>query len=68
MVNWRILLIANEVPIFPLHTHSIAVNDPVANEFISWKDNRDTTIRNSYILLEEVSQSGKVLRSSFWSC
>ena len=24
------------------------VNDPVANEFISWKDTCDTTIRNSY--------------------
>ena len=42
-------IFANEVPgFFPLHTHSIAVNDPVANEFISWKDTCDTTIRNSY--------------------
>ena len=32
---------------FPLHTHSINVNDPVAKEFISWKDDCDTTIRNS---------------------
>ena len=41
-------IFANEVPwFFPLHTHSINVNDPVAKEFISWKDTCDTTIRNS---------------------
>ena len=41
-------IFANEVPgFFPLHTHSINVNDPVAKEFISWKDDCDTTIRNS---------------------
>ena len=41
-------IFANEVPgFFPLHTHSINVNDPVAQEFISWKDTCDTTIRNS---------------------
>jgi raffinose/stachyose/melibiose transport system substrate-binding protein len=42
-------IFANEVPgFFPLHSHSISVNDPVAKEFISWKDTCDTTIRNSY--------------------
>ena len=41
-------IFANEVPgFFPLHTHSINVNDPVAKEFISWKDDCATTIRNS---------------------
>ena len=32
---------------FPLHTHAINVNDPVAQAFISWKDDCDVTIRNS---------------------
>ena len=41
-------IFANEVPgFFPLHTHAINVNDPVAQAFISWKDDCDVTIRNS---------------------
>lgn len=57
-------IFANEVPgFFPLHTHSISVNDPVAKEFISWKDSCDTTIRNSYHI---VGRGEPSLESVLW--
>ena len=33
------------------------MNDPVAKEFISWKDDCDTTIRNSVHIVGLVSQT-----------
>ena len=48
-------IFANEVPGFPLRIQ--LMNDPVAKEFISWKDDCDTTIRNSVHIVDKLGIS-----------
>jgi len=45
-------LFANALPgFFPLSTHKIALEDPLAQEFISWRQTCKSTIRNAYQIL-----------------
>jgi raffinose/stachyose/melibiose transport system substrate-binding protein len=57
LLNWMASqefaeLFANAIPgFFPLSNHKIAIEDSVAQEFISWRDDCESTIRNSYQIL-----------------
>lgn len=43
---------ANQLPgFFSLSDHKVTLEDPVANEFVSWRQNCQSTIRNSYQIL-----------------
>jgi raffinose/stachyose/melibiose transport system substrate-binding protein len=45
-------IFANELPgFFPLGDHQVTIEDPVAQEFVSWRDECESTIRNSYQIL-----------------
>ncbi len=45
-------LYANALPgFFPLSKHQVKIKDPVAQEFISWRNKCSSTIRNSYQIL-----------------
>jgi raffinose/stachyose/melibiose transport system substrate-binding protein len=45
-------LYANALPgFFPLTSHAITVNDPVANQFLSWRKDCKSTIRSTYQIL-----------------
>jgi raffinose/stachyose/melibiose transport system substrate-binding protein len=58
-------LFANAVPgFFPLSNHKIAIKDPVAQEFISWRDDCESTIRNSYQIL---SRGTPNLENQLWN-
>ncbi|TDO98930.1 ABC transporter substrate-binding protein [Marinomonas balearica] len=58
-------LFANAVPgFFPLSNHTIAIKDPVAKEFISWRSQCESTIRNSYQIL---SRGTPNLENQLWN-
>ena len=45
-------LYANALPgFFPLSNHSVELEDPLAQEFISWRDECESTIRSTYQIL-----------------
>ena len=70
LLNWMASqefaeLFANAVPgFFPLSNHKIAIKDPVAQEFISWRDSCESTIRNSYQIL---SRGTPNLENQLWN-
>ncbi|MFT4574605.1 MAG: raffinose/stachyose/melibiose transport system substrate-binding protein, partial [Marinomonas primoryensis] len=70
LLNWMTSqefaeLFANAVPgFFPLSNHKIAIKDPVAQEFISWRDDCKSTIRNSYQIL---SRGTPNLENQLWN-
>jgi raffinose/stachyose/melibiose transport system substrate-binding protein len=70
LLNWMTSqefaeLFANAVPgFFPLSNHKIAIKDPVAQEFISWRDDCESTIRNSYQIL---SRGTPNLENQLWN-
>ncbi|TXR52037.1 ABC transporter substrate-binding protein [Reinekea thalattae] len=69
-INWMATkefaeLFANAVPgFFPLSNHEISINDPVAQEFISWRGECESTIRNSYQIL---SRGTPNLENQLWN-
>src|SRR5690606_36796018 len=43
---------ANELPgFFPLSNHPVEIQDPLAREFLSWRESCDVTIRTAYHIL-----------------
>ncbi len=45
-------LYSNQLPgFFSLSNHAITINDPVAQEFLSWRETCESTIRSSYQIL-----------------
>ena len=45
-------LYSNALPgFFSLSNHDVKINDPVANEFVSWRQDCESTIRNTYQVL-----------------
>ena len=45
-------LYANALPgFFSLSNHDIAMEDPLAQEFVSWRDNCESSIRSTYQIL-----------------
>jgi raffinose/stachyose/melibiose transport system substrate-binding protein len=70
LLNWMASqefaeLFANAVPgFFPLSNHKISIKDPVAQEFISWRDDCESTIRNSYQIL---SRGTPNLENQLWN-
>jgi raffinose/stachyose/melibiose transport system substrate-binding protein len=45
-------LYANALPgFFPLANHDVTLDDPLAQEFLSWRDECESTIRSSYQIL-----------------
>jgi len=58
-------LYANALPgFFSLSPHKITLKDPVAQEFVSWRDTHDSTIRNSYQIL---SRGTPNLENQLWN-
>ncbi|AEF54150.1 ABC transporter substrate-binding protein [Marinomonas posidonica] len=58
-------LFANAVPgFFPLSNHSVAIKDPAAQTFISWRQQCESTIRNSYQIL---SRGTPNLENQLWN-
>lgn len=58
-------LYANAVPgFFPLSDHQIDIKDPVAQEFMSWRQQCKSTIRNSYQIL---SRGTPNLENQLWN-
>lgn len=58
-------LYANALPgFFPLSKHTVELQDPVAQEFVSWRDNCESTIRNSYQIL---SRGTPNLENELWN-
>ncbi len=58
-------LLANHLPgFFPLARHKIAIEDPVAREFASWRETCQSTIRNSYQIL---SRGTPNLENQLWN-
>ncbi|MBU1464885.1 MAG: extracellular solute-binding protein, partial [Gammaproteobacteria bacterium] len=58
-------LYANAVPgFFPLSDHQIDIKDPVAQEFMSWRQQCESTIRNSYQIL---SRGTPNLENQLWN-
>ncbi len=56
---------ANSLPgFFSLSNHRVAVNDPVAQEFVSWRGSCRSTIRNSYQVL---SRGTPNLENELWN-
>lgn len=70
LLNWMASaefanLFANAVPgFFPLSNHKVSISDPVAQEFVSWRDKCDSTIRNSYQIL---SRGTPNLENALWN-
>lgn len=70
LLNWMASaefasLFANAVPgFFPLSNHKVALKDPVAQEFISWRGECESTIRNSYQIL---SRGTPNLENALWN-
>lgn len=57
-------LYANSLPgFFPMSDHDVEVDDPIAQEFLSWRDDCESTIRNSYQLL---SRGEPNLENQLW--
>jgi raffinose/stachyose/melibiose transport system substrate-binding protein len=45
-------LYANALPgFFPLSNHQVTLTDPLAQEFVSWRDKCEETIRSTYQIL-----------------
>ena len=58
-------LYSNALPgFFSLSNHSISIEDPVANEFLSWRGECESTIRNSYQIL---SRGEPNLENQLWN-
>ncbi|PPC74349.1 sugar ABC transporter substrate-binding protein [Pokkaliibacter plantistimulans] len=58
-------LFANAVPgFFPLSNYQVSIKDPVAQEFVSWRKQCKTTIRNSYQIL---SRGTPNLENELWN-
>ena len=58
-------LYSNSLPgFFSLSKHKVELNDPVAQEFVSWRDNCESTIRNSYQIL---SRGTPNLENELWN-
>ena len=58
-------LFANALPgFFPLSDHKVALEDPLAQEFISWRSTCKSTIRNAYQIL---SRGTPNLDSEIWN-
>lgn len=58
-------LYANALPgFFPLSPAPVAIKDPVAQEFVSWRKSCDSTIRNSYQIL---SRGTPNLENELWN-
>lgn len=56
---------ANSLPgFFSLSNHKVAVKDPVAQEFVSWRNDCKSTIRNSYQVL---SRGTPNLENQLWN-
>lgn len=57
-------LYANALPgFFPMSDHDVKVDDPLAQEFLSWRDQCESTIRNSYQIL---SRGEPNLENQLW--
>jgi len=57
-------LYANALPgFFPLSDHAIELEDPVAQEFVDWRNTCESTIRNSYQIL---SRGEPNLENELW--
>jgi raffinose/stachyose/melibiose transport system substrate-binding protein len=57
-------IFANELPgFFPLGDHEVTIDDPVAQEFVGWRDECERTIRNSYQIL---SRGTPNLENELW--
>jgi raffinose/stachyose/melibiose transport system substrate-binding protein len=57
-------LYANELPgFFSLSNHSVQLSDPVAQEFVDWRNSCESTIRNSYQIL---SRGEPNLENELW--
>ncbi|HET8728117.1 MAG TPA: ABC transporter substrate-binding protein [Alphaproteobacteria bacterium] len=58
-------LYANQLPgFFSLSNHEVALEDPVAAEFLSWRQECESTIRNSYQIL---SRGEPNLENELWN-
>jgi raffinose/stachyose/melibiose transport system substrate-binding protein len=58
-------LYANSLPgFFSLSNHSVTMEDPLAQEFLSWRDQCESTIRNSYQIL---SRGEPNLENDLWA-
>ena len=58
-------LYSNALPgFFSLSNHAISIEDPVANEFLSWRSECESTIRNSYQIL---SRGEPNLENQLWN-
>jgi raffinose/stachyose/melibiose transport system substrate-binding protein len=58
-------LYANALPgFFPLSSAPVKIEDPVAQEFVSWRENCQSTIRNSYQIL---SRGTPNLENELWN-
>lgn len=58
-------LYANSLPgFFSLSNHKVTLKDPVAQEFVSWRDKCKSTIRNSYQIL---SRGEPNLENALWN-
>ena len=58
-------LYANSLPgFFSLSNHTVAMEDPLAQEFVSWRGDCESTIRNSYQIL---SRGEPNLENELWA-
>tara|TARA_R110002153_G_scaffold232082_1_gene385346 strand:- start:140 stop:823 length:684 start_codon:yes stop_codon:yes gene_type:complete len=58
-------LYSNALPgFFSLSKHNVEITDPVANEFVSWRQECESTIRNSYQIL---SRGAPNLENELWN-
>ena len=56
---------ANALPgFFPLSSTPVTIEDPVAQEFVSWRENCESTIRNSYQIM---SRGTPNLENELWN-
>lgn len=56
---------ANNLPgFFPLSNHAIKIEDPLANDFLSWRQDCKSSIRNSYHIL---SRGTPNLENEIWN-
>jgi raffinose/stachyose/melibiose transport system substrate-binding protein len=57
-------LYSNSLPgFFSLSNHAVKISDPVAQEFVDWRNNCESTIRNSYQIL---SRGEPNLENELW--
>jgi raffinose/stachyose/melibiose transport system substrate-binding protein len=61
-------LYSNALPgFFTLSNYQITLDDPIANEFLSWRQQCESTIRNSYQILSRGDQEGAPnLENELW--